>query len=905
MSTIKTSGTAKADLLDRRQDTANNQVLSGGAGNDTLYGSAQSDTLDGGAGNDLMVGGAGNDLYFVNASGDSVVEDATGGIDTIDTTLSIDLSASASRFQNIENLVVNSAVSTATAITLGGNALANVLTGHAGKDTLKGYAGNDTLLGLAGNDVLEGGEGDDRLDGGAGSDKLNGGDGNDTLILSSGSDTLVGGLDSDTYVLNANFKGARTVINDAGLAGENNTLLIADGTQKSDLWFTKSGNDLRVNILSRDEIVTIKDWFNNQSGLKVVYANSDGSTPLTLDTKSLASLASFVGSPVFENARNLSEVPADLKELATAAFNGMWTNSIAPPPPPPAPVVTTQTGTIGNDVMAGGAGNDSLVALEGDDRLTLSAGLDTLVGGLGSDTYVFNSKQVGARTTISDAGLADEHNTLVITDGSTRNDLWFTQSGNDLVIDELATDSVITVKDWFNNTSSLTVLHGNADGTGLVALRSSDVASVARLNATFGPARNLSQVSADDLAFATDVQRALWAMAKPVLPPQPEPVYNSIVGTDEQDTLTGGSGNDRILGQAGNDTITLSGGKDLLIGGDGSDAYMDRQLTPGARTTIDDRSLAGEPNALWLADGAKAADLWFTRVQGTYDLRIDNPQTDEVITVQNWFANQTGLSVVFANADLSNAVVLSSKQLASAASFSSGYEGARSLADVPESDRELVQIAYQSLWSQASPITPAPTPTPTPEPTPGQSLVAEPTGGDLFGGAGNDTLTGLAGDDWLIGELGDDTLIGGGGFNILLGGKGNDTYVVSRGAAFNGVNDTNEAGNHDVVRVADVSFDHLWFSTSGPQRQTLSISEIGGGVVAQISGWNVAGTAIEEIQAPSPNGLVSLDLAHLQSLVNAMAGFGVPGNLQAVAPSVTTAQQLNWSLPATAVATPV
>src|SRR5262249_13427343 len=51
----------------------------------------------------------------------------------------------------------------------------------------------------------------------------------------------------------------------------------------------------------------------------------------------------------------------------------------------------------------------------------------------------------------------------------------------------------------------------------------------------------------------------------------------------------------------------------------------------------------------------------------------------------------------------------------------------------------------------------------------------------LFGGAGNDTLTGGSGADQLCGGAGNDTLLGKGGNDLLFGGAGNDTLVGGAG----------------------------------------------------------------------------------------------------------------------------
>src|SRR5215475_9859084 len=55
-------------------------------------------------------------------------------------------------------------------------------------------------------------------------------------------------------------------------------------------------------------------------------------------------------------------------------------------------------------------------------------------------------------------------------------------------------------------------------------------------------------------------------------------------------------------------------------------------------------------------------------------------------------------------------------------------------------------------------------------------------GAELFGGAGNDTLTGGSGDDLLFGGTGNDILLGKGGNDMLFGGDGNDTLTGGSGS---------------------------------------------------------------------------------------------------------------------------
>ena len=52
---------------------------------------------------------------------------------------------------------------------------------------------------------------------------------------------------------------------------------------------------------------------------------------------------------------------------------------------------------------------------------------------------------------------------------------------------------------------------------------------------------------------------------------------------------------------------------------------------------------------------------------------------------------------------------------------------------------------------------------------------------NMFGGAGNDTITGGSGNDLLFGQAGNDTLNGKGGTDLLFGGDGNDTLIGGDG----------------------------------------------------------------------------------------------------------------------------
>ncbi|MXQ12049.1 calcium-binding protein [Microvirga makkahensis] len=110
--------------------------LNGGAGNDILYGAA---------GADLMVGGTGNDIYYVDNRSDRAAEASSGGTaDTVYTSVSYALSA------YIERLYAAGT----SAISLTGNAQANIIKGNAGTNKISGGLGKDTLYGGSGKDIF-------------------------------------------------------------------------------------------------------------------------------------------------------------------------------------------------------------------------------------------------------------------------------------------------------------------------------------------------------------------------------------------------------------------------------------------------------------------------------------------------------------------------------------------------------------------------------------------------------------------------------------------------------------------------------------------------------------------------------------------------------------------------------
>ncbi len=97
---------------------------------------------------------------------------------------------------------------------------------------------------------------------------------------------------------------------------------------------------------------------------------------------------------------------------------------------------------IGNpaaNVLNGGAGNDTLDG---------GAGADTLIGGTGSDIYLFN--RGSASDTVQNGDNSSSLDMVLFGPGIDERELWFTQSGANLVINVVGTTDHVVVQNWYD-----------------------------------------------------------------------------------------------------------------------------------------------------------------------------------------------------------------------------------------------------------------------------------------------------------------------------------------------------------------------------------------------------------------------------------------------------------------------
>lgn len=312
--------------------SANGDILHGGGGDDILSGNAGHDTLWGGSGNDTLNGGAGDDVYFFRrGDGHDVISETetranrfnvvrlgegicVGDIELLNTnrsgyymnlvicikdtgeTLTVKQGLSDS-YSNLKNSNAIQAIEFADGTVWNWNDILRQAMVMPETDTtawtdvagsvLIGNPLANTLYGGVGNDILSGGVGNDALYGGAGNDAylFNHGDGVDTIYDYAGDDKL----------------------------------LFGDSISMSDLWFSRNGNDLVINVLGSTDKVDIQYWYSG-NGYKVESIQAGGMELASAQMDQLIQAIASFGAPQGVNGQWTEEQ----KEALTPTLASYW-----------------------------------------------------------------------------------------------------------------------------------------------------------------------------------------------------------------------------------------------------------------------------------------------------------------------------------------------------------------------------------------------------------------------------------------------------------------------------------------------------------------------------------------------------------------------------------------------------
>ena len=420
------SGASYADSLD------------GGLGDDTIYGGDGSDTLVGGVGSDRLEGSTGNDIYaFCAGDGADVVYDydtTAGNTDVISFTnlKSTDITSVARvsssdlvlRYGVSDSVTVSNFFASSSyqvekfafsdGVTWSVSAINAIMSNGltklpSGGSSWTGQTTADFVFGSTSADSMAGLDGDDWLHGDGGNDTLRGGEGADYLVGGLGSDALYGDAGADTYVY------AKGDGFDVIYGQRTEDTLRMKGFKSTDVTFNRQFSDIYVADASSGSSYNI---------VGLVRQADDGTHEYT-----------GVSQIIFDD----KALTAD--DIRKAALQGTAGND------------SNLRGYASNDTISGFDGSDSLYGEGGDDKLYGGLGSDLLDGGIGNDyldgnkgndTYRFSLG--GGNDTIFDAdssvGNAD---VLDFQPGIAHDQLWFSQSGNNLVIKVIGTNDSVMI----------------------------------------------------------------------------------------------------------------------------------------------------------------------------------------------------------------------------------------------------------------------------------------------------------------------------------------------------------------------------------------------------------------------------------------------------------------------------
>jgi Ca2+-binding RTX toxin-like protein len=278
-----------------------NDIFDGGAGYDTLQGSGSADAI-------LL-----DDIRSPAAQSGPRIRnieriDAGSGDDVVD------LTSQRYSYGNVTvdggdgNDVIWSSSGDDVLLGGGGNDRIN---GGSGRDYLFGGSGRDTLVGGRGLDIMQGGSGNDTLtdswrglmDGGSGDDVINDGWGRALILGGTGNDTIKLGGGADVIAFN---RGDGRDLIQSGRGGDA-TLSLGGGIRVSDLWLSRRGNDLVLEI-GRNDRITFDDWYNGRNHQPIsklqLITDGNGATSITNDQVETFDFRKIVST--FDQTRGVS-----------------------------------------------------------------------------------------------------------------------------------------------------------------------------------------------------------------------------------------------------------------------------------------------------------------------------------------------------------------------------------------------------------------------------------------------------------------------------------------------------------------------------------------------------------------------------------------------------------------------
>ena len=746
------------------------KTYNGGAGDDVISTMGnEKNIVNGGAGNDTLTGNGSETYIFNLGDGKDVIEDNdSGSIDTIRFGAGITKDDISFKIQTQQDsglwrhhFIISFKNNSADQIDL------VYRTGYKyhGVEKLEFSDGsvldisNPYLLDLG--QEIQGTQSADVINAGGGNDNAMGNDGDDIISGQAGDDTLGGNRGNDTYIFNKGDGKDAILTSSAGYDSGVDKIIFGSGISKDDIYFEGSGDSLLIKFKNSES-----DQIKISGQLSAAFDKTE-----------------FLQ---FANGENI-----DLLTIRDVAFRGTEAND-------------SFYGNLDvNEIIDAGAGNDAIYVSSGNDKITGGKGNDFIgftlgvgpSGNFGDDTYIYE-KGDGAdiiRESVIESATSNGNDTIELGSGFIRSDIYFTASGNDIIINfgngsitlsnqlRSSADKVETIK-FFDGSSldisTLTaaniaeynanfILRGPYEysaGSGAMYITDLNLinsalvfdASIAEEKVYFVRINNdlvirffdsssdkitIANQFADAfkhieiLQFSNGSSRDISDASALVFLEEPG---IEIFGTQNNDIISGTSGADYIDGNAGDDT---------LYGGEGGDSYV-FNVGDGKDLIYDASGL----DKIIFGAGISLSDLYFTKTsEPPYNSMIigfRNNVSDRII-VMNYFSYSVNK--------------IESLQFSDGSSFN--------LSD--------------ALFEFNG--------------TAGADYINATNGNDLInGGDGDDSIDAGTGDNIIDGGNGNDFISTWDGNNTVVGGEGNDTiYTQTSYENFTAYINNIDAGNGD------------------------------------------------------------------------------------------------------------
>jgi len=509
-------------------------------------------------------------------------------------------------------------------------------------------------------------------------------------------------------------------------------------------------------------------------------------------------------------------------------------------------------GNANNNILFGLGGNDTLNGGDGNDLLDGGVGNDYLVGGKGNDTYLLR-KGSGLDTIYDYDTTVGNSDTVQFTDVASTEVSQLLRVGNSLHLHYGDSDRVI-VSSYFSSWAYQVERFVFSDG---VVWRAADIKALVTTNGGSGNDNISGYNDGENRIFGLDGNDTLTGGALNDLLDGGNG-DDSLVGGAGNDTLLGGAGHDRLEGGDGNDLLDGGVGNDYLAGGAGNDTYL-LSKGSGLDTIYDYDTTVGNSDTVQFTDVASTEVSQLLRVGNSLHLHYGD--SDRVI-VSSYFSSWAYQVERFV---FSDGVVWRAADI-KALVTTNGGSGNDNISGYNDGENRIFGLDGNDTLTGGVL----------------NDLLDGGNGDDsLVGGAGNDILLGGAGNDRLEGGDGDDLLDGGVGNDYLAGGAGNDTYLFDLGGGRDVIYDT--GGNDRLLFGSSLTAEQLWFQRNG---NNLEILVAGSSDRVTVSNWyGSSSNRIETLQMT--DGRTLLD-SQVQSLVDAMASFGVPAGGEA---NLTTDQR--------------